>query len=68
MQNTYGQYTHLNLAKTECTNDSQCIGVYEASCDKNGPFMLFKKGFVTSIYGKHCIYKKKVNGKLIFSL
>ena len=64
MQNTYGEYTNLNLAKAECKKDSQCIGIYEASCHKNGPFTLIKHGFVTSVFGTNCLYKKKQYGKV----
>ena len=62
--NTFNQYEQLSDAKVACSNDSNCIGIYEASCDKNGPFTLLKNGFVTSEFGTNCIYKKKQYGKV----
>ena len=63
--NTYGEYNSLNVAKMACLNDTQCMGVYEASCNKNGPFALFKNNFVTKLYGVNCIYKRIMYGKFI---
>ena len=57
--NIFDQHKHLSVAKVACSNDSKCIGVYEASCDDNGPFMLIKNGFLTSVFGTNCIYKKR---------
>ena len=66
MSNLYDQHEHLNEAKIACVNDSQCIGIYEDSCDKDGPFMLLKSGFLTSVSGTNCIYKKTTYSKLIY--
>ena len=66
MSNLYDQHTHLNEAKIACVNDSQCIGVYEDSCNKIGPFVLLKSGFLTSVSGTNCIYKKTTYSKLIY--
>ena len=64
MSNLYDQHKHLNEAKIACENDSQCIGIYEDSCDKDGPFLLLKSGFLTSVSGTNCIYKKTIYSKL----
>ena len=66
MYNTYGEYQNLNLATTACSNDTECMGIYLSSCDENEQFLLFKDSFVTSIYSKNCIYKKKTYGKFCF--
>ena len=66
MSNLYDQHEYLNEAKIACVNDSQCIGVYEDSCNKIGPFMLLKSGFLTSVSGTNCIYKKTTYSKLIY--
>ena len=64
MSNLYDQHKHLNEAMIACENDSQCIGIYDDSCDKDGPFLLLKSGFVTSVSGTNCIYKKTIYSKL----
>ena len=66
MSNLYDQHKHLNEAKIACVNDSQCIGVYEDSSNKIGPFMLLKRGFLTSVSGTNCIYKKTRYSKSIY--
>ena len=63
MTNTYDEHDHLNDAKRVCANESQCIGIFEGGCNKNGPFKLTKRGFMTSVSGANCIYKKKKYGK-----
>ena len=45
-----------------CRNDMECIGVYDESCDEDGPFLLVRSGFMDSRYGPNCIYKKKSYG------
>ena len=57
--NIFDEHTQLSVAKVACSNDQKCIGIYEASCDKNGPFMLLRNSFVTSVFGTSCIYKKR---------
>ena len=68
MANTYNGHDDLSTAKSACLNDKHCIGIYDASCDKNGPFMLLKHSFMTSAYGKSCIYKKTRYGKYSLAL
>ena len=63
ISNTFEQHDNFSDAKIACANDSNCIAIYEAFCDKNGPFMLLKNSFVVSVYGTDCIYKKKRYGK-----
>ena len=58
-QNEYGNYERLSFATLACQNDTECIGVFEAACDRDGPFTLVKKGFYTPPRGYHCIYNKK---------
>ena len=65
ISNTYNQYDDLTVAKNACLNDSQCIGIYDSSCDKTGPFLLLTYGFMTSIVGVNCVYKKKTYGKYL---
>ena len=57
--NIFDQHEYLSFAKVACSNDSKCIGIYEPSCDKNGPFMLLKDSFVASVFSRNCIYRKK---------
>ena len=57
--NTYGYHEKLNFAEIACEKDSQCIGIFDESCDKNGPFSLLKNGFMTPISTSNCLYKKK---------
>ena len=58
--NMYDNYNNLGLAKIACNNDIHCIGVYDKTCDKNGPFQLCKRGFVTpEVTALSCIHKKK---------
>ena len=64
--NIYTRYNKLSEAKIACGRDAKCIGIYDPSCDKNGPFMLLKNSFVTSFSSTNCIYKKKDYGKLSF--
>ena len=67
--NTFDRHEQLSVAKIACAKDSNCIAIYEPSCDKNGPFMLLKNGFLTSVHGTNCIYKKKNYGKrLLFAI
>ena len=67
--NLFDHHEELSVAKMACAKDSNCIAIYEPSCDKNGPFMLLKNSFVTLLHGKNCIYKKKIYGKwLIFTI
>ena len=68
MSNTYEPYQSLNLATVACLHDTECMGIYFSSCDENGQFLLFKDSFVTSIYSKGCIYKKKTYGKFYFNI
>ena len=63
--NAYDQYGKLNFAMVGCSNDSHCIGIYDAACRGVGPFMLIKNGLITSVFGTNCIYKKKMYGKLL---
>ena len=42
-----------------CTNDTDCVGIYDEGCDKDGPFLRIRKGFMSSKYGPNCVYKKK---------
>ena len=66
LSNTYFQYDDLEVAKRACKKDSQCIGVFLAICNMNGPYMLLKRGFVISVSGVNCLYKKKRDGRYIF--
>ena len=66
MTNTYDEHDNLNDAKRVCANESQCIGIFEGGCNKNGPFKLTKRGFMTSVSAANCIYKKNIYGMLIF--
>ena len=68
ISNTYNRYDTLSVAKMACTNETECIGIYEAFCDKDGPFELLKNNFVTSIFGRNCIYKKTDYGKSSYSV
>ena len=62
----YDQYYRLIFAKIACGNDKQCIGIYDASCDQQGPFLLLKRGFITVYSSLNCIHKKKTyDGKQI---
>ena len=47
------------FAKIACDNAEQCIGIYDASCDGEGPFLLITSGFMTSLSSPNCMYKKK---------
>ena len=62
--NTFGRYEQVNFGEMACESDARCIGVYDASCDKRGPFLLLQKGFMTSSRATNCIYKKKHYGTL----
>ena len=55
----YDQYDRLIFAKIACGNDKQCIGIYDASCDQEGPFLLLTRGFITLYSSPNCIHKKK---------
>ena len=58
--NKYDNYERLNFAEIACEKDSHCIGIYDASCDQNGPFELLVRGFMTSnSMTSDCIYAKK---------
>ena len=57
--NSYGHHQNLSGAEITCENDSQCIGIYDPSCNRNGPFTLVKNGYMTSYSSQNCIYKKK---------
>ena len=59
MSNTYVKYDRLSSAKTACSYDWQCIGIFEDLCDKKGPFLLLKYNFMTTVSGNNCLYKKK---------
>ena len=58
--NSYSQYMMLNFAETACEKDTQCVGVFDASCDQRGPFGLIRIGYMTLGSSPHCIYEKKV--------
>ena len=57
--NMYRAHEDITVAQFVCENDSQCIGIYDAGCDQEGPFSLVKKGLVTSASAADCIFKKK---------
>ena len=58
--NTFGLYNHLSQAKVTCNSDENCIGIFEQSCDHNGPFHLCKKGYQTAkTHDSSCFYEKK---------
>ena len=56
---TKDNYERLDFAEIACRNDTECFGVYDDYCDKIGPFLQIKKGFMGSGYTRHCIHKKK---------
>ena len=62
MPETFDQHENLSVAKVACASDSNCIGIFEPSCDKNGSYSLLENGFVTSKYGTNCMYKKEKYG------
>ena len=66
--NKYGQFEKKIFAEIACDIDTECIGIYDASCDQEGPFMLVKKGFMISNWSPDCINKKKTyHGRNEFS-
>ena len=50
----------LNFAETACEKDTECVGVFDDSCDQRGPFGLIRIGYMTLGSSPHCIYEKKV--------
>ena len=55
------------FAEIGCDNAEQCIGIYDASCDGEGPFLLITSGFMTNLSSPNCMYKKKTyHGKQVF--
>ena len=57
----YKHYEKLDLAEIECRNDTECVGIYDEYCDKDGPFLQIKGGFRSGSLYHHCVYKKKRN-------
>ena len=57
--NKYNSYEQLDSAAMSCRNDSECIGIYDESCDSNGPFMHVRRGFWIPAYGRNCVHEKK---------
>lgn len=56
-QNDYGRYNTLDDAKFACSNDSECLGIYDVYC--NGPpFYLCPKGKELKISKSSCTYIK----------
>ena len=46
-------------AEMTCNGNMDCIGVHDENCDKEGPLVLARKGFMTADSGQNCVYKKK---------
>ena len=61
---TYDQHERLIYAESACDNAEQCIGIYDASCDGEGPFLLLPRGYVTSVSSANCMYKKKTYNRM----
>ena len=58
-ESMYNSYSNLVTAKVACFGDSQCLGVYDTACDKNGPFHLCPIANLTEYSLNSCIYRKK---------
>ena len=64
--NIYLRFIQVNDAGMACNSDSECIGIYDESCDQKGSYRLCKKGFQTLFKDPSCVYKKdKYFGKYI---
>ena len=57
--NKYNGYDKIDFAAVSCGNDSECVGIYDESCDSYGPFQLVRRGFMRSYYSPNCVHKKK---------
>ena len=54
----YGSYQSLIEAEDECTNDGNCQGVYDPSCDAAGEFYLCYVGYSYETSSSSCVYDK----------
>ena len=64
----YKSYQRLDFAETECRNNTECIGIYDENCDKDGPFLQITDGYMDSGFGPNCVYKKRsYRGKRMLS-
>ena len=59
--NKYNSYDQLDFAAIACKNDSECIGIYDESCDGKGPFQHIRRGFKRSSHSPNCIHQKEGN-------
>ena len=64
--NKYNSYDRLDFAAMGCKNDTECVGIYDESCESYGPFQHIRRGYMRSDYGPNCVHKKKTyDGKYI---
>ena len=60
----YGEYETLDEAKVVCHSDSNCIAVYDNSCDNKNAFYLCPKGLPLEDSPTSCIYQNpKASGR-----
>ena len=61
LSNKYNNYHYLSFAEFACEKDTNCIGIIDDNCDRDGPFQLCKNGYIKldSDTISNCIYQKK---------
>ena len=58
----YGSFSTESAAKTACTSDCNCKGVYDNSCDNSGTFYLCPISATYQTSSSSCIHEKTTSG------
>ena len=58
----YENFSTESAAKTACSVDSNCKGVYDSGCDNKGPFYLCPLSATYAPSTSSCILEKKTQG------
>ena len=62
----YGEYSKFEDAQAACTEDSNCVAVYDNKCD-GGTFHLCPKKHYYRSSASSCIFAKTIQGKIFDS-
>ena len=54
--NNYGSFPTMDKAKSKCSEDPRCIGVYDQGCDDKKFFSLCHRGYELESSGSSCTY------------
>ena len=57
----YENYLEFDLARSACSSDNACLGVYDENCNGVDTFRLCKKTEKLEYSQNSCVYKKPTN-------